>query len=187
MKVIKKILISLLVLGSFSLASSSDMFLLENAKADFDGKNGEIFIGTPIKIIKDIDDKMVLVEISGVSFGDELYSSKGKALLVAKKDGSFVEKNKASELGFVKVEAKIEKSYLTKNVKEVWEEYEEFYYDMCTSCHAGHRAVTHTMLEWEAILQTMKGFAQLNDKEENYILRYLKANSKDGFYEKRAD
>jgi len=182
-----KILLFLFTLGGFSSINANEMFLLENTKVNFDEKDGEILLGTPVKIIKDIDKKIVLVEVQGVAFGNELYSSKDKSLLIAKKDSNFIEKNQASELKLLKFKAKIEKSSLTKNVKEVWEEHEEFYYDMCTSCHSGHKASTHTMLEWEAILQTMKAFAKLDDKEERYLLRYLKANSKNGLYEKRAD
>jgi len=182
-----KILLFLFVLGYFSSINASEMFLLENTKVKFDANDGEILLGTPVKTIKDIDKKVVLVEVQGVAFGNELYSSKDKSLLIAKQNGNFIEKVQVGELKLLKFKAKIEKSSLTKNIKEVWEEHEEFYYDMCTSCHSEHKASTHTMLEWEAILQTMKAFAKLDDKEENYLLRYLKANSKNGLYRKITD
>ena len=174
-----KIVLSLFFLSFFSY--SNEMYLLENAKVEFNGKKGEILIGTPVKIIKDLDDEISLVEIDGFATKNQFYSNKSKLLLMAttSRDNFFVN---SDELQAIKIEAKIEKSYLTSKVKDSWEEHEEFYYDMCSSCHAGHRAVTHTMLEWEAILQTMKGFAQLDDNEELYMLRFLKANAKDGFY-----
>ncbi|OCL96878.1 hypothetical protein [Arcobacter porcinus] len=177
MKIIK-IVLSLFFLTSFSY--SNEMYLLENAKVEFDGKKGEILIGTPVKLIKDIDDKISLVEIDGFAIKNQFYSNNSKLLLMATNSDNFIKDS--NELQAIKIEAKIEKSYLTSKIKDSWEEHEEFYYDMCSSCHAGHRAVTHTMLEWEAILQTMKGFAQLDDSETDYMLRYLKANAKDGFY-----
>jgi|GEM_PF-823142 len=182
-----RILLLLLVLGYFSSVNANWMFVLEDTKVNFDANDGEILLGTPVKVIKDVDNKMLLVEVQGVAFGNELYLSKDKSLLIAKNNGNFIEKTQASELKLLKFKVKIEKSSLTKNIKEVWEEHEEFYYDMCTSCHSGHQASTHTMLEWEAILQTMKGFAKIDDKEANYLLRYLKANSKNGLYEKKSD
>ena len=39
---------------------------------------------------------------------------------------------------------------------EIWEEHEEFYYENCTQCHAAHEPKTHSMLEWDAILQDRK-------------------------------
>lgn len=184
--IFQKLLITILAFGAFSFASASEMFIFQTAKADFGGKEGELYIGSPVKVIEELDDKMVLVEVEGVAFGDKLYKTKAKSLLIAsKKDGSFTTKDSASDLGVSTVQAKIEKGYLTKISKEVWEEHEEFFYEMCTQCHAAHRPVEHTMIEWEAILQTMKGFAQLYEDEANYILRYLKANANDGFYEEK--
>ncbi len=183
MRTIPKILLTLLTIGSFCLTNAEDMFIYQTAKAEIDGKEGQLYIGTPVKVIEEIDDKMVLVEIKGVAFENELYSTKTKSLLIAsKKEESFATKDKASHVDVKKYQAKVDKGYLTQNSKEVWEEHEEFFYEMCTQCHAAHRPVEHSMLEWEAILQTMKGFAQLYDDETAYLSRYLKANANDGFY-----
>lgn len=175
--IFKKLLITILVVGSFSLASAEEMFIFQTTEVKLDDKKGTVYIGTPVEVIKNIDDKNVLVEITGMIFDDKLFTNKDKSLLMAS-----VEKNSFGKNGEIKkVQAVIEKGYLSIVPSEIWEEHEEFYYEMCTQCHASHRPVEHSMLEWDAILQTMSGFAQLYDDEADYLARYLKANSNNGF------
>jgi len=181
--IFKKLLISFFVLGSFTALSADEMYIFQTVKVKIDDKNGTLYMGTPVKILKKIDNKNVLVEFSGIAFGDKLYTTKTKSLLIAKKEkGTFSSKTNASSLESIKIKAVIEKGYLSEVPSEIWEEHEEFYYEMCTQCHAAHRPTTHTMLEWDAILQTMSGFAQLYKDEAEYLRRYLKANANDGFY-----
>lgn len=176
--IIQKIVLSLLVVGSFSALSANEMFVFQTAKVKIDNKNATLYIGTPIKVLKDVDEKNVLVELSGIAFEDKLYTGKTKSLLIASKsEGSFGDKEQS-----VKVQAVIEKGYLSTVPSEIWEEHEEFFYEMCTQCHAAHQPTEHTMLEWDAILQTMSGFAQLYADESEYLARFLKANANDGFY-----
>lgn len=181
--ILKKVLLSIFVLGSFTTLSAEEMFVFQTTKVTIDNKNGTLYIGTPVKVINKVDDKNVLVEFSGIAFGDKLYTGKTKSLLVATKEkGNFSSKDKTSKLESIKVQAIIEKGYLSKVPSEIWEEHEEFFYEMCTQCHAAYQPQAHTMLEWEAILQTMSGFAQLYTDESEYLSRFLKANSSDGFY-----
>ncbi|MFT7004941.1 MAG: putative CXXCH cytochrome family protein [Sulfurimonas sp.] len=176
--IIQKVLLSLFIVGSFFALSANEMFIFQTAKVKIDDKNATLYIGTPIKVLKSIDDKNVLVEFTGIAFEDKLYTSKTKSLLMAtKQEGNFGEKEQS-----IKVQAIIEKGYLSKMPSEIWEEHEEFFYEMCTQCHAAHQPKEHTMLEWDAILQTMSGFAQLYADESEYLARFLKANANDGFY-----
>lgn len=176
--IIQKVFLSVFVLGSFFALSANEMFIFQTAKVKIDNKDGKLYIGTPVKVIKKIDDKNVLVELTGIAFGDKLYTAKTKSLLMASVKGSdFGEKEKVS-----KIQAVIEKAYLSQVPNEIWEEHEEFYYEMCTQCHAAYKPKAHTILEWEAILQTMKGFAQLYADESAYLSRFLNANASDGFY-----
>lgn len=175
---IKKVILSLFVVGSISALSADEMYIFKTTNVKIDDKEATLYIGTPLKVLKNVDDKNVLVEISGISFGDKLYTSKTQSLLMAsKKEGSFGEKEQS-----VKAEAVIEKSYLSKVPAEIWEEHEEFFYEMCTQCHGAYKPTAHTMMEWDAILQTMSGFAQLYADENEYLSRFLKANANDGFY-----
>ena len=176
--IFKKLLITILAVGSFSLASAEEMFIFKTAEVKIDDKKGTLYIGTPVKVIKKVDEKNVLVEFSGMVFEDKLFTNKDKSLLMAS-----VEKSSFGKSGEVKnIQAVIEKGYLSIVPAEIWEEHEEFYYEMCTQCHASHRPVEHSMLEWDAILQTMSGFAQLYPDEAEYLSRYLNANANNGFY-----
>ena len=176
--IFKKLLITLLAVGSFSLASASEMYIFQTADAKIDNNKAKLYIGTPVKVLKDVDEKNSLVELSGMVFGDKLYINKDKSLLLAS-----VEKSSFGKDGEIKkVQAIIEKGYLASNPLEIWEEHEEFFYENCTQCHAAHAPKEHSMLEWDAILQTMNGFAQLDAQEASYLARFVKATSNNGFY-----
>lgn len=178
--VLQKLLITLLAVGSFSLASANDVFIFQTTDVKIDNKKATVYVGTPVKVLKDVDEKNALIELSGMVFDNKLYINKDKSLLIAS-----VEKNTLGKNGEEKkVQAIIEKGYLTEKSAEVWEEHEEFFYEMCTQCHAAHVPTEHSMLEWDAILATMNGFAQLDDEEAKYLARYLKANANNGFYPK---
>ncbi|MFA9239181.1 MAG: hypothetical protein ACEQSQ_04705 [Candidatus Paceibacteria bacterium] len=176
--ILQKLLITILAVGTFSLASAEEMFIFQTTEVKIDNKKGTLYIGTPVNVIKNVDDKNVLVEFSGVVFEDKLFTNKDKSLLMAS-----IDKNSFGIKGEVKkVQAVIEKGNLSIVPSEIWEEHEEFFYETCTQCHAAHKSTEHSMLEWDAILQTMSGFAQLYPDEAEYLSRYLKANSNNGFY-----
>ena len=171
-------MISLVLLGNIVSLSAEEMFVFQTGSAKIDTKEVTLYIGTPVKVLKKLDEKNVLVEFSGMSFANKLYTGKTKSLLMAtKKEGSFGDNEKV-----VKIQAVIEKANLSKVPSEIWEEHEEFFYEACTQCHASYQPKEHTMLEWDAILQTMSGFAQLYPDESEYLARFLKANASDGFY-----
>jgi len=177
---LKKSLITVLALGTFSLANANEMFVFKAANVKIDNKDAKVYEGIPVKVLKDVGNKNALIEFSGIVFDNKIYTNKDKSLLLATlNEGSLGKKGEAK-----KIQAVIEKGYLTNDFAEIWEEHEEFFYEMCTQCHAAHQASEHSMLEWDAILQTMSGFAQLDEEETNYLSRYLKANSTNGFYSK---
>lgn len=180
MKTLKNLMITLLAVGSFSLLSASEMYIFQTTDVKMDGKDGKLYIGTPVKVIKDVDDKNALVELSGVAFEGEIYTNKNKSLIMASSDATTFGTNGEAKT----ITAVIEKGYLLDDPVEIWEEHEEFYYENCTQCHAAHEPKTHNMLEWDAILQTMNGFAQLYPDEAAYLARFVKATSSNGFYAK---
>lgn len=182
MKTFKKIVL-LIALGAFCTLSANELYIFETTEVQMDDKKGKLYIGTPVNVIKNIDEKNVLVEVSGVAFGGELYTNKNKSLIMASsKDKTFGLDGEKK-----RVTAVIDKGYLLDDPVEIWEEHEEFYYENCTQCHAAHEPKTHSMLEWDAILQTMNGFAQLYPDEANYLARFVKATSNNGFYVKEED
>ncbi len=174
---IKKSIAILALLGSFAQVNAQDSFIYQDTilKGD-NGKTAKIYVGVPMSIVKDLG-KEVKVSIKGYIFNDELYSTKTKDLLIAKIDNGFKVNKKDGQVELI---GTISKELVSSDLSDVWSEHEEFYFEMCTQCHAGPEVNHHTMMEWEAIFGTMKGFAKLDEEEASYLLRYLKSNSSDG-------
>lgn len=176
--IVKVIAIFALLLGSVSQVNADELYVFQNAQLKADnGKSAKVFLGVPVKIKKD-GETSAKVSIHGFLDGKNVYSAKGKELLIAILDEGFKVKTiKGNEVELV---GTIEKESLTENGSEIWEEHEEFFFEMCTQCHAAHTAYHHTMIEWDALMIPMKGFAKLDEKENEYLLRYLKSNASNG-------
>ncbi len=179
MKNVVKIIATLvLLLGMFSQVNADELFVFQDAQLKTDnGKSAKIFLGVPVKVKKD-GETTAQVSIHGFLDGTNVYSSQNKELLIATLDKGF--KVKTIKDNEVELVGTIEKELLTENGAEVWEEHEEFFYEMCTQCHAAQAPSHHTMIEWEALMLPMKGFAKLDDEENSYLLRYLKSNASNG-------
>lgn len=175
-----KLITIVALVGSFSLLSAQTNYVYQTEKIMIEKKEAKIYIGTPVKIIGKDGDKKIKGRVEGFLFNNTIYSAKNKSL-------KLLELPKGVSLGkdgdFVTLKLSIDKGLLAKESKLVWEEHEEFYYEMCTQCHAAHHLEEHTMNEWSAIFETMKNFAQLYEDEASYLLRYLKANANDGISE----
>lgn len=180
MKLFTKLTMTIFLLGIFSQVSAKQMYVFQTGEIKANNTQIKVFLGTPVEVLKDVDEKNSEVSLQGYKFDNKLYSSKNKALEIAvlPKDVK-VKKLKDEKVEVVGV---IAKENLTEDGKEAWEEHEEFYYEMCTQCHAAHKFKEHTMLEWDAIFGTMKGFAQLDEEESEYLIRFLKSNASNGLY-----
>ncbi len=179
MKLFTKIAMTALLLGSFSQVVASEMFTAEDTSLKVGTSSIDVFMGVPVSIVK--DGKEATISLEGYLDGDKLYSSKNKALQIASiPNGTKLEK--LSD-GKVKILASVSKDSLSDDIKDVWSEQEEFYFDSCTQCHAAHKFEEHTMNEWASIFGTMKGFAQLDDDEAAPLLRFLQSNASNGLYE----
>ena len=62
------------------------MFVFQTTDVKIDDSKATLYMGTPVSIVKNVDDKNVLVEFSGISFEDKLYTNKDKSLLMASND-----------------------------------------------------------------------------------------------------
>lgn len=177
--IIRNTIILLALLGSFFQVNAEQNFIYQDSVLkDENGKTAKVFVGVPVTIKEEMG-KEVKVSIKGFMVNDEIYSSKTKELLMAKLEKGFkVNKLSANEVELV---GTLAKELTSNDPVDVWGEHEEFYFEMCTQCHAGPEVNHHSMMEWEAIFGTMKGFAKLDEEEASYLLRYLKANSSDGF------
>ncbi|AXH15501.1 hypothetical protein CRU99_02620 [Malaciobacter mytili] len=174
---VKKSIAILALLGIFAQVNAQDSFIYQDTilKGE-DGKSAKVYVGVPLLIVKDLG-KEVKVSIKGYIFGDEVYNTKTKDLLIAKIDNGFKVNKKDEQVELI---GTLSKELVSADLGDIWSEHEEFYFEMCTQCHAGPEVNHHTMMEWEAIFGTMKGFAKLDEEEASYLLRYLKSNSSDG-------
>ena len=174
----RNITVLLILLGAISQVSAKNMFIYQDTQIKANGKTANVYVGVPVKVLKDMG-KEVKVSIEGFRKGDKVYSSSSKELLVAKINKGFKVLNKGSNI--VQLVGTLSKELVSNDLLDVWGEHEEFYFEMCTQCHAGPEVSHHSMMEWGAIFGTMKGFAKLDEEEATYLLRYLKANASDGF------
>lgn len=179
MNLITKLTATALLLGSFSQVVAGNLFMSQTESVKVDGKDVKVFLGTPFTVIKD-GDKEATVSLEGFLVDDKLFFSKGKSLQIAEvPKGTKVEKLDGEK---VKLIATVSKDNLSDDVKDIWAEQEEFYFETCTQCHAAHKTEEHSMNEWASIFGTMRGFAQLDDDEATPLLRFLKANGNNGLY-----
>lgn len=183
MKTILTKLTTIAALGIFSLLSAETLYIFQTTTLTAnDAKKGQIFTGVPVELVKTID-KKAEITLKGFVFDDatKVYSSATKELVIATLDTGFKLTKKANNE--VELSGTVEREFLIKDNLEAWEEHEEFYYDMCTQCHAGPKVSHHSMMEWSAIFETMSGFAKLDAEESEYLLRFLMSNASDGLVE----
>jgi len=177
MKFLISAMITLMALGIYNQVQANTQYVFTNDAVFKTVKSGDIKLELGIAIeVKNDNEKNVKGTISGFVYGLDLYSSKNKELKIArlakksaKKDGEKIE-----------ISGTASKEDLTEIASEVWEEQEEFFFEMCTQCHAAPKVPHHTMIEWEALFGAMRGFAKLDDEESAYLLRYLKSNASNG-------
>jgi len=143
--------------------------------------DGEVtlYSGTPVEVASSTEDSSKIILAGYVSSSDKtkLYATQNLKLLLAttKKDDAInINANKGV------LEVNISKDNLTDDSEEAWETTAERFYEKCTQCHAAKVVEEHTMLEWEGLYGSMKEFAKPTDEDTSYILRFLRAYSKDG-------
>ncbi len=178
-RLIEFLTVLFVLLGSYSQVVAKEFYIYKDTKIKGDdGKSAKVFIGVPLKVKEELGEE-VKIEIEGYMIGDTIYASNRKELIVAILDKGFkVSKKDANKVLLI---GTVSKELILDNPIDIWEEHEEFYFEMCTQCHASPEVNHHSMVEWSAIFETMKGFAKLDEEENSYLLRYLKANSSDGF------
>lgn len=178
-KKIKTLFVLLLLLGSISQVSASEMYVsVKSAVVVLENnKSINLFSGTPVEVKKK-NGKEARVVVTGFQFSGKLYADKGKKLLIAT-----LHKDHKSNVGSIKKVAftgSVPKAHLVADFSGVWDEQEEFFFEVCTQCHAAPNVKHHSMIEWEALLGTMKGFAKIDSEETASLLRYLQFNASDG-------
>ena len=167
MRVVIKSLLSLLTIGALSLSASTVY-----VKEDVDAKEAKVYAGVPMV---QNGDKF---EYTGFKKGETLYATKNLSLEVAKiKSDDAI---KVVDGNKVTLSMNLSGDHFVEDYYDAWELKEEIFLEKCSQCHAAPDIYGHTMLEWEGLYISMKGFAQPTDEEERVILRYLKTFAKDG-------
>ncbi|WP_072679615.1 hypothetical protein [Arcobacter sp. LA11] len=171
---IKKIiaLLSIYAVGTLSL-SASTVYLTEDLKlSEADVQSGIV-----------LEKKDAVSSLKGFRKVDstEIYATKNLSLKIADvKDSKIVKVSKKGDIEEVVLSLNIKEDKLSEDYYDAWEEREEIFLEKCSQCHASPEIGSHTMLEWEGLYLSMKGFAQPTPEEEIAILRYLKTFAKDG-------
>lgn len=171
----RKILALGAILVNFAFAKDMFVFDMKVDLMDVNTKEvvGQIYEGTPVKFIKQVD-KFALIEVNGEVAGDN------EKVLAHKKNPLVVFLMLKNQKASPKSQFLIDASKLTADYMAAWDEIDLFYYDACSSCHAAHKPKEHLMSEWDAYVTAMQTFAKINDEEKSRILRFLQAFAKDG-------
>lgn len=179
MKVIKVLISSALLLGGFSQVIANDLYVVQS-NTELKSQNGKVsklFIGVPLSVKKD-NGATVDVTVKGFQDGLNVYSTVKKELLIATLEKDFqVIKKDGKE---VELKGTVSKELLNEDVEAVWDESQEFYYEMCSVCHAPPLIEHLSMIEWDAIFPSMKVRTTLDEEEAIEMLRYLKSNAANG-------
>ena len=112
---------------------------------------------------------------------EQIFATKNLSLeLAIVKDESIVKVLKDGDVQEVLISLNIPNEKIVEDQYDAWEAKEDLFLEKCSQCHAAPDAPHHTMLEWEGLFLSMKGFAQPTADEEQVILQYLKIFAKDG-------
>lgn len=169
---IKLIAISALAV---SLQAASYVYVEEGVTLPLDD-GSIVYSGSPLEVISKTDDSQK-VKLSGfIDKNDKtkLYATPNLKLLLVESKSLHVEGDKGS------FETELSNDFVTEDSEEAWELTADRYYEKCTQCHAGKVIVEHTMIEWEGLYGSMTEFAKPTKEDTQYILRFLRAYSKDG-------
>ena len=176
-----KFLINLFMMGIFviGLQAASYIYIEEGVKLPLKKQKVTLYNGVPIKVISK-NKKFVEVQISGYTDNknkNNLYATKNFELLLATVKNSNTIKI-SGEKGALKV--KVPQKNITDDMDEAWAKNSDLFYDKCTKCHHAKIIEHHSMQTWDALFDSMKGKAKTTTKQNELILRFLRAFAKDG-------
>jgi len=176
-----RLLINFLVVCAFaiSIQATSFIYVQEGVELPLAKQNIVLYGGDPIKVVSK-KDKIFTVQLNGyVGRKDKhlLYATKNLKLLLAKvKDVKTIKTDGNKGI----LEAKVPKEFITDDMDEAWASGSDLFYDKCTKCHHAKIIEHHSMLTWDALFGSMKLKARTSKKQNQEILRFLRAFAKDG-------
>lgn len=176
-----KLFIQSLILCVFLTSAQAVVYTYveEGVSLPLDKQNATIYSGIPVEVISEDGDFSKVVFSGYVDNGDKkkLYATPNLKLLLATVNNESSIKVSGNK-GILQVT--MSKDNLTTDSEEAWDISAERFYEKCTQCHAAKVVEEHTMLEWEGLYGSMKEFAKPTKEDTTYILRFLRAYSKDG-------
>ena len=176
-----RFLIKLLVVCilAISMQAASYIYVQEGVELPLAKQNVVLYSGDPIKIVSKKDETYT-VKLNGyVDTKDKhlLYATKNFKLLLAKvKDVKIIKTD--GDKGILEI--KVPKEFVTDDMDEAWAAGSDLFYDKCTKCHHAKIIEHHSMQTWGALFDSMKLKARTSKKQNQKILRFLRAFAKDG-------
>lgn len=169
---IKLLAVSMLTI---SLQATSYVYVEEGVSLPLD--DGSIlYSGSPLEVLSKVGNSQK-VKLSGYIDNNDktkLYATPNLKLLLVDSKSLHVEGDKGT------FEVELSNDFITDDSEEAWELTADRFYEKCTQCHAAKVVEEHTMLEWEGLYGSMESFAKPTAEDTKYILRFLRAFSKDG-------
>ena len=173
--------VTVLIACMFSVGLQAKLYIYIEKGIELPLKKQKVTLynGVPVEKISSKGD-MVKVRLSGfVGKKDKtkLFATKNLKLLlaVAKKPGLIKIRGDKGVL-----EVNVPKKSLTDDMEEAWATGSDLFYDKCTKCHHAKIVEHHTMQDWNALFGSMKYKAKTTKKQNEEILRFLRAFAKDG-------
>ncbi|MGE4498087.1 MAG: hypothetical protein AB7E48_09425 [Deferribacterales bacterium] len=74
----------------------------------------------------------------------------------------------------VMIKGYIKSSYISPTLEDSLSEYEDKYYDICSSCHSAINLSRFSIDQWAGIMNSMKTHAQISDNDSAGLYRYIK-------------
>lgn len=118
-----------------------------------------------------------------------IYSHMGKRVFQAALRGDLVESIKASETMIdpdtdivwhkVSVDGWVKKNALIDDLDRIWNYGSELYVATCNSCHKAPAADHNLANQWPGILDAMKRFVAVDDKQFRFLRKYLQLHASD--------
>jgi len=165
----------------FSVGLQAELYIYteKGIKLPLEKQKVTLYNGIPVKKISDQGDS-ITVQVTGfVGNKDKnrLYATKNLKLLLADvvKPGMIQTKGNKGTL-----EVTVPKKNLTDDMEEAWGADSDLFYDKCTKCHHAKIVEHHSMQDWSALFGSMKYKARTTKEQNEKILRFLRAFSKDG-------
>ncbi|QAR32587.1 hypothetical protein EP073_03950 [Geovibrio thiophilus] len=109
--------------------------------------------------------------------GDKtLYSENGRMTygILYDSDAAVETGNSKQGMREVMIKGFIKSSFISTSMDEALREYEDKYYEICSSCHSAISHRRFSVEQWAGIMNSMKTHAKISDNDSAGLYRYIK-------------